>query len=182
MSRVCRSCGSTETERTKGGRCKPCYNAACRASKARRWEAHKAESRAWGKRNSARLTENKRRKRHQDPVYAAAVAERAARINRAWHEANPGGRSAYQAARRALKAQAEGRYTQQEFVDLCHHYGDRCLACGDEEAALTADHVVPLSKKGSNGIENIQPLCQSCNSKKGTRVIDYRPDRRSLAA
>jgi 5-methylcytosine-specific restriction endonuclease McrA len=39
---------------------------------------------------------------------------------------------------------------------------------------LTEDHVVPLSLGGSNDIDNIQPLCKSCNSSKRGRHIDYR--------
>ena len=36
---------------------------------------------------------------------------------------------------------------------------------------LTRDHVIPLTKKGTNFITNIQPLCRSCNSSKGNRIL-----------
>jgi len=49
----------------------------------------------------------------------------------------------------------------------------RCLACGIQKS-LRCDHVVPESKGGSMSIENMQTLCVSCNTKKGTKVIDYR--------
>ena len=67
-----------------------------------------------------------------------------------------------------------GDYSVQEWLDLCSRYGNKCLCCGRDDVALTVDHVVPLSKGGSNDIANIQPLCKSCNSKKRVSVIDYR--------
>lgn len=70
---------------------------------------------------------------------------------------------------------AEGdSFTATEWRALCKEYGNRCLRCG-YNLPLTADHVIPVSRGGSNTIDNIQPLCQPCNSLKGDRSIDYRP-------
>lgn len=52
-------------------------------------------------------------------------------------------------------------------------YGKVCLACGSKNN-ITIDHVIPVSKNGINHISNYQPLCKSCNSKKGDKIIDYR--------
>lgn len=52
-------------------------------------------------------------------------------------------------------------------------YGNVCLCCGSINN-LTIDHIVPIYHKGLNEIDNLQPLCGSCNSSKGTKIIDYR--------
>jgi hypothetical protein len=48
-----------------------------------------------------------------------------------------------------------------------------CLKCGSE-SKLTIDHVVPISKGGSNDFNNLQILCEKCNSLKGSKIADYR--------
>jgi hypothetical protein len=44
-----------------------------------------------------------------------------------------------------------------------------CVVCGDTEN-LTVDHIHPVSRGGSDDLENLQTLCKSCNSRKGNRI------------
>jgi len=45
-----------------------------------------------------------------------------------------------------------------------------CKRCGgDWMSGLTLDHIVPRLKGGTDDPENLQTLCQRCNSKKGAR-------------
>ena len=80
------------------------------------------------------------------------------------------------AHRRARRKNASGTYTLRQWLELKEQYGHMCLCCGrkEPEIKLTVDHVVPLTKGGDNTINNIQPLCFSCNSTKRTKIIDYR--------
>ena len=60
--------------------------------------------------------------------------------------------------------------------------GDAHLSKAQRVALLLMSsllYVATLSKGGSNDISNIQPLCQSCNSKKGIRTIRYLPCRKT---
>jgi 5-methylcytosine-specific restriction endonuclease McrA len=82
------------------------------------------------------------------------------------------------ARRRALSFGYEGEhFTTEEWLALLELYGGRCLRCGTRER-ISVDHVVPLSLGGGNSIDNIQPLCEMCNSLKSDTVADYRCDTR----
>jgi 5-methylcytosine-specific restriction endonuclease McrA len=41
-----------------------------------------------------------------------------------------------------------------------------CAYCG-ERPAIHQDHVVPLSKGGTDDLSNLLPSCQPCNQSKG---------------
>lgn len=46
--------------------------------------------------------------------------------------------------------------------------GAVCAWCGSKEN-LTIDHITPISGGGTNDLSNLQVLCQSCNSRKGSK-------------
>jgi hypothetical protein len=47
--------------------------------------------------------------------------------------------------------------------------GGRCVKCGSQEH-LEFDHIIPLSKGGSNTVRNLQLLCQKCNREKSNHI------------
>lgn len=42
----------------------------------------------------------------------------------------------------------------------------KCIKCGST-SNLTADHILPRSKGGTNDLNNLRTLCDTCNSEKG---------------
>lgn len=92
---------------------------------------------------------------------------------RAWGQQNPDKLRIKSSKRRTAKTKAGGSFTVEQWKILCNKHDSKCLCCGKKKK-LTADHVIPVSKGGTSNIDNIQPLCLSCNSKKGTKIIDFR--------
>jgi hypothetical protein len=98
---------------------------------------------------------------------------------REWEKNHPDKVSQYAKRRKELENKAEGKITDQEIYELFEKYGFRCLACGRHESELSrplqCDHIVPIVLGGWHSLDNRQPLCKSCNSRKRTKIIDYRP-------
>ncbi len=73
------------------------------------------------------------------------------------------------ARRYARKKGAEGNHTLKEWEQLKEKHNHKCVHCNLDKP-LTKDHIIPLSEGGSDYVENIQPLCRNCNSKKWKKL------------
>lgn len=138
-------------------------------------EAHRAEraakerERYWRKREA----ELERVRRYEE-LHREAILARHRAYTKVWREKRRDLVNEYANNRRALEMNSGGKVTAAEWKEVKERYGNKCLRCGRDDLRLTMDHVLPLSKGGSNTIDNIQPLCKPCNSSKRTKHIDYR--------
>lgn len=165
--------------------CQACQSAMNKANYQNHLERERARSRSEAKREYGRAwrQDNPDYMQRYLKAYWEANAERI-RANRdkyreeerAYAQSHLKERAIYEKNRHARKLQAEGTFTRQEWEALCKYYDYTCLRCGRQvpDIELTVDHVIPLSMGGSNSIDNIQPLCHSCNARKHTKTVDYR--------
>jgi 5-methylcytosine-specific restriction endonuclease McrA len=99
--------------------------------------------------------------------------------HREWQAKNPHKRREHEATRRAKKSGDNERYTAADIESLMNHQRSRCVYCRQSiKTKFHVDHILPLSKGGTNGKRNIQLLCQPCNQTKHARhPIDFAQSR-----
>jgi 5-methylcytosine-specific restriction endonuclease McrA len=114
-----------------------------------------------------------RKKQSAKPEYKIKQKEAV----RACRKRKPQQYRAYAHKRRAKIKGNGGSYTAQQWIDLCNFYGNICLCC-KRKLPLEVDHIIPVTKGGTSNIDNLQPLCKSCNSSKNNKIIDYRTNPR----
>lgn len=101
--------------------------------------------RQWQRENRSKIMETRR-------VYVSANKEAIAAGKRLY---------------KARKRNAEGKHTGEDVKRLMVLQRKRCANCGtDISSDYHVDHVIPLSKGGGNGADNIQLLCPTCNIRK----------------
>ena len=120
--------------------------------------------------------------RARSSQWYAENSNRKAVNSKAWNSANPEKRKTHNRTRRARKfAVPSEPYTTQDILNL---WGTDCHNCGEAidlnaprttrfkgwERGLQLDHVIPLSKGGSDLIENVKPSHCLCNLIKYNRV------------
>jgi 5-methylcytosine-specific restriction endonuclease McrA len=98
-----------------------------------------------------------------DAAYRTANRDAILARHARWRAANRHRQQVYSANKRAEKAGATGRLSQEDWLavlDAC----DRTCICGAPVARL--DHVVPLGLGGQNVVANVQALCVECDAAK----------------
>lgn len=120
--------------------------------------------------------------READPERAA---EQARKGTRKWQAKNPektkaytakwyadrDNRAAHTAKRRALKVAAGGSHTPADLRVILAAQHHRCAYCAADlrKTKRHLDHIMPLSRGGSNDRTNLQYTCGPCNLSKGAQ-------------
>lgn len=148
------------------------------------------KSKEWKKRNPEQVKILKKRYywRNREQILEGRKSKREyyRDLRRQWREKNRIHVRVKNRNRYALKMGAYGSHTAQEFEELCKSYNWECTYCRTKMNIMTVteDHVIPLSRGGSNLIENIVPACMSCNiSKSNKNLLDFLfyPELRKIA-
>ena len=71
-------------------------------------------------------------------------------------------------------ARTKGRHTKYDWWEMLDFFKSHCVCCGEWFEYITKDHIVAVCCGGGDGIDNLQPLCENCNSRK-MDFEDYRP-------
>lgn len=73
---------------------------------------------------------------------------------------------------RLSDARKVASHTKDEWNEMVDYFQE-CVKCGNTNK-IVKDHIIPIYQGGSDGIENLQPLCSKCNSSKGPDTTDHR--------
>lgn len=151
--------------------CHRAWQATLTGQMAARWSGGVTNRGPAAKARKARYRERNREElRKKNAAYFAANPDKKSRYRKInWEKWYPKA-VAWGSARRARKLGNGGSHTPEEWQAILERFGPHCPACGRTEK-LTQDHVIPLTRGGSDAADNLQPLCDSCNKRKGNRLI-----------
>lgn len=189
--KTCKKCGSEKPatnehfykDKTKKDgfhvHCRDCQRAYATDYRSSRRDEAKARSRSWhaanreyaNKRSRAYYLAHKDRHAELGRKWRTNNRERAKETNRAWHLANPERWKASNWRRRSLIRQSKGTLTAVDIKSQYKSQKGKCYYChskvGDN---YHIEHVIPLSRGGSNSLENIVIACPACNLSKKDKL------------
>lgn len=185
MVKKCRDCGKWKSldeyykdKKAPGGlrhSCKECISIKGKRYREQNHEAVLERKRHYRERNRDYINAYQRQyqeensqsyREYQRLYYRRHSGERIDYV-REWRRANTDKVFLYKARRRGRK---RNDYTTIEhIVARWEFYGSCCYLCG--APAEATDHVIPLARGGSHWPANLRPICNKCNSSKGSSSL-----------
>lgn len=157
----------------------------CHAKSVKKWEMNNAAR--FKEMNNNWKKAHKKQRAAESKKWAKAHPEYRQEVGKLWRANHPDyGKhwrkkhrdkiNNYAQIRRARLAGVNSELTTDEWEAVLEFYGHKCLCCGKDNVKLTVDHVVPILLGGTHTVDNVQPLCGPCNSRKKAKHIDYRKE------
>ena len=187
---ICKDCGEEKTHYAKG-LCGKCYVKKWNESNPEKWKAsrqkyreansekRKVYTKKWSEDNPEYqkkwYEDNWGSKKDYQKKWREDNPDKVKEYTKRWKQNNPEKRRRDRHIYRTHKKGNGGSYTTEEWEQLVCDTGNVCLSCGKsgDDIKLTIDHIIPLSKGGTSAIDNLQPLCFSCNASKGAKETTY---------
>lgn len=147
------------------GWCRPCVREYSREHYRKNRERKLAQNAAWRKANPERFKtlidknyqDNRETRLNQIKVYRKTVNGRMMT-------------KAVNANTRAKRWGCAGELSAEDIRLAYTSCSGRCAICLDNPIRWEIDHIIPLSKGGTNTVRNIQITCSKCNRSKGTKT------------
>lgn len=139
-------------------------------------EKNRAEVLLWQKKNRDKILARRRARYHanftlereRSKQYRLRAPEKHRAAVKTWRLKNPIKAKALVAARRARRMSAGGTFSSADVAQIMKSQRGRCGYCRQpvRKRAPHLDHIMALSRGGTNDRTNLQILCSSCNHRK----------------
>lgn len=135
-------------------------------------EARKDKKREY---DAARYLSNPQISKDKSREWREANGDRALKRVKKWQAKNPEKVRHFKLKNKSKRRGATGSHTLSQIVTLLEGQQFKCAACKKSiKLHRHLDHIMPISRGGSNDIKNLQWLCPPCNLRKNAKhPIDW---------
>ena len=144
-------------------KCKTCSAIYLKKYREKNLESLNAKKRAYAQEHRAEAAERHKKWRHENKEhYNKKQAE--------WARNHPEWKRCLTRKRYALLKNSSGSHSADQIQRIYARQNNQCNYCGKGLEKGHVDHIIPITRGGTNYAANLQILCVSCNTSKSNKM------------